>query len=625
VPEAAEGPSIPAAPPGSPFHALLGALQLESRLRLIAGSRVERLGVGETALTAGQHVESLSVVLEGYFRVEVPDRHGLPIEVATFAPGDYFGEMSFLRGERASATVRASIAAAVLRIPHTLLAEVAANDASLMRELARVVAVRLSATNERFRALRPGRAVACTVAGASWEEAALVQVARSASFHAGSPTLVVDLRRSGPVAGAAPLPPLSGPAQSEAIAAIEGFAAQSEDAVGWTPAAGMERGELIQAVSRLQSRFPLVLVLCSDGEPPGVFDGPVSFARQGPGPSGPTDSVDVVLAAGDVDARPAGVARLAAARGSNVLAVFGGGERALQGQRSWPAASEPWHSIDRVARRLLRRSTGLALGAGGAKGYAHIGVARALRAMGVPIDYVAGSSIGAPIAAGISVGMLPGALKRELDSTFSRALRPVVPYQSFLSSRRIVREMDRLVAGRGWDDVEVPLAVVAVDLDMREEVVLRDGPPARTLAASMAIPGIFAPIEVNGRRLVDGGLLNPVPTATVAALGADIVIGVKLTDPPRGPRPQGRPRYLLRGAPPILDHVVSAIDIMQMKIIADGAAQADVTITPEFKSPVGLRDFRRGAELLAAGEDAAWAQLSRLQELLPWLSGVSRR
>jgi NTE family protein len=221
--------------------------------------------------------------------------------------------------------------------------------------------------------------------------------------------------------------------------------------------------------------------------------------------------------------------------------------------------------------------------------------------------------------------MKPGELKRELDSTFRRALRLTVPYQSFLSSRRLLSEMDRLVAGRTFDDIEVPVAIVAVDIDLREEVVFTEGSPRHLLAGSMAIPGIFAPIEVEGRRLVDGGLLNPVPTDAAAALGADVVIGVKLTDPPRTTRPPRLRRSFRPGLPPIVDHVLSAIDIMQWKITADGAAQADITITPVFSSPVGLRDSHRAHELIAEGERATLAMAADIQRLLPWTKVPAER
>ena len=618
-------PGIPAAPAGTPFHTLLSALSVEDRLRMFAGSQVIRVTGGEAVLTSGQHVDHLAVVLEGTFRVEVPDRHGLPVEVATFRPGDYSGEMSFLRGERASATVRAVGNGALLLVPHSLLAEITEHDTAVTRELARTVATRLSASNERFRAMRPGRAVACVVASpGAWPKAAIAQVARSASMHACKAVLLVDAT-GGPPAfeWCERLPSIASLVEDPALlSAFDGFSSAEAPAVGHADAADVSPDQLLRTVSQLQSKFPLVLV-CGEAPIAGL-DGPFWF-RPASEQAAPHDC-EVLLEERAVTPTPARLRMLGAQRRSTVIAVQGGGQAALDRQPLLHEPAEPWPSIDRVARMMLRRTVGLALGAGGAKGYAHIGAARALRHMGVPFDYLAGCSIGAPLAAGFAVGMGAGAVKRELDTTFRRALRPTLPLHSFLSSRRIVREMNRLVAGRSWDDLAIPLAIVAVDLDRREEVVFESGPPAQILAASMAIPGIFAPQEYNGRRLADGGLLNPVPTSTVASIGADVVIGVKLTDPvPDARRAPRRPRFYRPGTPPILDNIVSAIDIMQWKIIEDGAAEADITIVPRFASPVGIRDFRRGPELMAAGEAAAWAMHPAIKKLLPWVKDPPAR
>jgi NTE family protein len=430
--------------------------------------------------------------------------------------------------------------------------------------------------------------------------------------------LVVDTAdHDAPFPWCEPLPALSALAADPAqLTAFDAFADAGAPAIGWASAGGVSVAELSRVVSQMQSRVPLVLV-CGSAAAVSGMDGPFAFRAPGEGALG--RQTEVLLEAGRGTSLPARLRALGAERGSEVAATIGGGERALDELPAWPAPSEPWTSIDRVARIMLRRTVGLALGAGGAKGYAHIGAARALRQMGITFDYLAGCSIGGPLAAGLAIGMGPGAIKRELDLTYKRALRPTLPLQSFLSSRRIIREMNRLVAGRSWDDLLIPLAIVAVDLDRREEVVFTSGTPDKILAASMAIPGIFAPQLLDGRRLADGGLLNPVPTTTVAGIGADVVIGVKLTDPIPEGRPIRQPRRFRPGPPPILDNIVSAIDIMQWKIIEDGAAEADITIVPRFASAVGIRDFRRGPELLAAGEAATWEMFPAIRKLLPWV------
>jgi NTE family protein len=180
------------------------------------------------------------------------------------------------------------------------------------------------------------------------------------------------------------------------------------------------------------------------------------------------------------------------------------------------------------------------------------------------------------------------------------------------------KELERISKGRTFEELPLPLAIVAVDLRQHSEVVFRSGDLATAMVASMAIPGIFPPVRSQGRQLVDGGVLNPIPNATVAASGADIVIGVKLTNPALGPEPQARRRMFALRAPPIVDTIQAAFDIMQCKIIEDGAARADVTIEPRFHGAIGLRDFGHADEFIQAGRDAVHASLAEIRALLPW-------
>jgi NTE family protein len=147
---------------------------------------------------------------------------------------------------------------------------------------------------------------------------------------------------------------------------------------------------------------------------------------------------------------------------------------------------------------------------------------------------------------------------------------------------------------------------------------LKEGSVATAMLASMAIPGIFPPVQIGGRSLVDGALLNPIPNTTVADLGADVVIGLRLSGT-SGPVTAPRKRSSPFKAPPIIDTVLNAFEVMQWKIGADGASRADVLISPEFRGPTGLRDFARGDEFVEFGRAAVEAALPRLQQILPWV------
>jgi NTE family protein len=205
-----------------------------------------------------------------------------------------------------------------------------------------------------------------------------------------------------------------------------------------------------------------------------------------------------------------------------------------------------------------------------------------------------------------------------LHDTFRRALRPGFPLKGLLTTHWVRKDLERFVKDTGFGSLSIPLAIVAVDLARREEVVFTSGNLVTAMLASTAIPGLFPPVRWRGRMLVDGGLLNPIPSSVVHDLGADIVIGVKLTNPIETDlRPETRHTFL-PPAPPIIDTIQAAIETLQWKIVHDGGAHSDVTIEPVFHEPTGLHDYTRGDHFVAAGRDAVAAAARELKALLPW-------
>jgi NTE family protein len=297
------------------------------------------------------------------------------------------------------------------------------------------------------------------------------------------------------------------------------------------------------------------------------------------------------------------------------LSMIAGGLRDPGSARSIDLATS--ETIDRAARAIAGLSVGLALGGGGAKGYAHIGVVTALQRAGVPFDCVSGCSIGAPLAAGVAAGWDISVIRETLDTVSRKAVRPNVPLISILTSRSVRREL-RLVTEDGcFDDVAVPLSIVAVDIERREEVVLRRGPVWLAMAASMAYPGIYEPIRIGSRLLVDGGVLNPVPVSAAVALGANVVVSSNLSANHDQVVPQKNVRQRRRH---IVENIARSLEIMQSKIVAESCNRADVSIEPRFNPAPGLLDFKRGRTLERAGEEAAEEALPRIREVLPWLS-----
>ena len=264
---------------------------------------------------------------------------------------------------------------------------------------------------------------------------------------------------------------------------------------------------------------------------------------------------------------------------------------------------------------------GLALGAGGAKGYAHVGVLEVLERAGYAVDYVGGSSIGAIVGAYVALGMNAA----EIDATLRAAFTPEAIAEVFKLSlsgestgretmTRILRETTR---DRSFEDTEIPFVAMAVDLNAGLPAPLRDGPIWQALLASTSLAGMFPPLEVDERRLVDGLALVPVPVDAVAAEGADVMVAVNIMSRDTLPAWPGEappePEPKRRGSR-MLETLLEVMDVSQLDTSVRNAAQADVAVTPRF-GPSGWRDFELADLFLAAGRQAAEEQLPTLQSL----------
>ncbi len=245
----------------------------------------------------------------------------------------------------------------------------------------------------------------------------------------------------------------------------------------------------------------------------------------------------------------------------------------------------------------LMRSTGvaLALGGGAARGIAHIGVLKVLAEEGIAVRAVAGTSVGSVVGAALAAGRdWRWMLEQARRLRWSQLVQPVVPRMGMLATERLERYLERTIGALCFEDLPLPFAVVAVDISAGEEVVLRSGPLAPALRASCSVPGIFAPVTLEGRLLVDGGLLNDVPADVARTLAVGPVLAVKLNGGSRAPV---RPRS-------ILDVITASFAIVALHGIQRGLAAADVVVSPAL-GHASYRDLRKVDELVAAGERAA--------------------
>ncbi len=174
---------------------------------------------------------------------------------------------------------------------------------------------------------------------------------------------------------------------------------------------------------------------------------------------------------------------------------------------------------------------GLALGSGSARGWAHIGVIKALTEAGIHVDYVAGTSVGAVVGAVYASGRIDSFKDVVLQLDWKKIaffLDVVFPKSGLIDGNRIAEFIRSHVGEKNIEDLSLPFCAVSTDLATGNEVVFQDGDIIEAVRASISVPGVFTPVRKSGAILVDGGLVNPVPVSVVREMGADLVIAVDL-------------------------------------------------------------------------------------------------
>lgn len=256
-----------------------------------------------------------------------------------------------------------------------------------------------------------------------------------------------------------------------------------------------------------------------------------------------------------------------------------------------------------------RPRVGLALSGGAARGIAHVGVLRVLAEHQIPIDFVAGTSAGALVAAALAGGLSLAeieALARGLRwRDMGRMTLSRLGIQSNARMEEFVRE--RLPITR-FEDLKIPLAVVATDLHSGTAVVMSgEGDVAFAVRASCAVPGWYVPVtDEKGRQLVDGGLVANIPTAAARALGADVVIAVDVNS--EGAKFVGPPQS-------VLGVMFQAMLVIQRTAATHQLQDADVVIRPRV-GHLRWDEVTRADEFITAGEEAARTTVARIKELL---------
>lgn len=283
---------------------------------------------------------------------------------------------------------------------------------------------------------------------------------------------------------------------------------------------------------------------------------------------------------------------------------------------------------------------GLALGGGGARGLAHLGVLKVLESEGIELHQIAGTSFGAIV--GAMYAQHPNAdqvRQRACDYLSSESFRRTKLFfikkhyeeekresfitnlksylqkgifwgislrrSSFISEQDYVAHISRLFDDKGIEETVIPFLAVAADLAHGSEVVLSEGPIRKAIAASCAIPGVFPPITIGDAKLIDGGWVNQVPVDPLIQRGADFVIAVDASEN----------TGMLRDFTSGLDIVLRASEITRRALSGSQLAKADLVIRPDV-GQLHWSDFWRSDEVIRKGEEAAREKIEELKRLL---------
>ena len=557
----------------SPLFAGLDEAALEAVTERMQPRRFES---GEELCRAGQKPDAIWLITGGLVQWLAPTTTGADNLLLRLRKGDVIGAQDAITGERRSATVVASMATSTLEMDGAAFVELATRYPQIPINVIR---------NQRERVFRAGVRTAEAERG---EEIALVV----------------------------------GPS----LAGVVGPLVRAARSATPRPVSYLDRGfsfaGALTAADDLAAEHATVLI-------PGALD-PAALAVL-------LDELDRVVAIVGSGEEAERLTALGDATEGHRLEVVLVGDEAEAASRSWPPGSKipvvrtcarqdgfPLADADMawLARHITRTKLGVALGAGGAKGYAHVGVLQVLEENGYVIDYAAGSSIGGFVSSHVALGHGAAAVEERFKAAFDEQTTSEIFSGAFGVGKAglevLTRMLQETTEEKSFADTVIPLTIMAVDLTDRTAIPQREGPLWEALLAALAVAGVFPTQERDGHRLVDAIALVPVPTASVIDSGADLVVSVNLMSAelleswPAGSEVPPPPEKKKRHGP--LDTMLEVMDLSQLDTSTRLASLADVAVTPKF-GPADWRDFQLADLYLEAGRAAALEQLPALQSL----------
>jgi len=247
----------------------------------------------------------------------------------------------------------------------------------------------------------------------------------------------------------------------------------------------------------------------------------------------------------------------------------------------------------------------LVLGAGAAKGFAHVGVLKVLEANHIPVHMVVGTSVGSLVGSLYAYGYPAYDLQKiAMGLERGELVDLTVPDNGFVKGELLEAYVNRMLRGTTIENLRIPFYAVATDIGSGQEMVFGKGNTGMAVRASCSVPGIFQPVRIGDRTYVDGGVVSPVAVDAARRLGADVVIAVAISGGVSGVLPETT-----------LDTIFQSVNVMYAKIAENQLSRADVVIHPKV-GYIASGDFTKRHEAILEGETAAQAALPKIRQRL---------
>lgn len=605
-------------------HEMFRTLPAQERTFLAKRMYARTFQRGETLIRQSEPIDVILFIASGLVSVVQLDITGHATELAQLGDGALVGELSLLTGNLPNANVTALIECEVWALNRADFEAVLQRSVPLAMSVNRMLSSKLAYANQRLTPRRNGQWTA--ILDENGEDFPLVAtIAERVAYYTCDPVVVIDgypaarspLRRAGHQAlsiAEVLQNPESFPYHAGVREIIVVSAAEGEDA---------DSSQILTAATYLRTVFKHIIFALPTDQ---------SHLLEDILPLADKVMVHIHRTRLGKAERLLRLAPLHARREQSTLVVSAwdstpklGDVRRIKERLGWEVAAivsmeSPLSGIDKAARTIAKLRVGLAWGGGTARGWALAGIANALEAIGVPMDFFAGTSAGALGAAvyGLSLNYQEaGTRMRRILPYLERTTRLMPPIT--ISAHSLLRQgwwndlIKTFVGELTFDDLLLPFAAVALDLHTGMPKIFESGLLWQAIRASSSVPVLAPPMMIDGRAYADGGVVNAVPLDVVSAMGADILIGIDLTGREREEENWGK-----GSTPNMLGTLTRTINVAYNISASRTLPLANVLIRPSLRA-AAVYDVRVMDEFMAEGERAAYAALPDLKKVLKWL------